>query len=120
MKKLLVILLIFFGCTSEPKDYEPDFNTQEGIEEFASRASIIARDYVKENLKSPSTAKFPFSNYSYSNPDKEKRIIGIKSYVDAQNSFGGTMRETYHIKLKFKSGDWADRNNWELISLIFE
>ena len=119
MKKLLFILSlgILFNCSNEQKDYVPDLKTTEGIEKYADRASIIAKDFVKQNLKSPSTAKFPSSDFSYSNPEVDSRTITIKSYVDAENSFGATSRKEYYVKLRFKSGDWADMQNWELLQI---
>lgn len=119
MKKLFLILTlgILFNCCSNQKDYVPDLKTKEGIERFADRASIIAKDFIKQNLKSPSTSKFPISDFSYSNPDADKKTIIIKSYVDAENSFGAILRKNYYVKLRFKSGDWADIQNWELLLL---
>lgn len=87
-------------------------------EELARQAFIISQDYVKKNLKAPSTAKFPFLDYTFSDPDPDNTII-IKSYVDAQNSFGAKLRNDYYVKVRYKGGDWADIQNWELIKLEF-
>jgi hypothetical protein len=73
--------------TSEPSDLEKG---------FAWGAAIIA---VKENLKAPSTAKFPFS---YSSADIKKIDINtfvVKSYVDAENSFGAKIRNNFTVTI---------------------
>ena len=53
---------------------------------------------IKSILKSPSTAKFPW-------PDewrmsKKKGSIIVQSYVDAQNSFGATIRSDFQVTYK--------------------
>lgn len=120
MKKLLLFFtaLIILSC-DDSKPYQPDFSTKDGREDFARKAWVMTPEFVKQNLQSPSTAKFPFSDYTFSDPKSDNSII-IKSYVDAQNSFGGTLRETFFINLKFNGGDWSDINNWSLINIRFE
>ncbi|MGD8189066.1 hypothetical protein ACQCN2_03595 [Brevibacillus ginsengisoli] len=68
---------------------------------FAWTASIEA---VKDKLKTPSTADFPFS---YLNEDIKEVGINtfvVKSYVDAENSFGAKIRSNFTVKIK-KTGD---------------
>lgn len=121
MKKLIFIasiLFSFFSCSNSPEKF-PDFTTDKGKEDFARKAFTISQDFVKQNLKSPSTADFPLLDYSWSEPDIANNSVIIKSYVDAQNAFGGMLRQTFYAKVKYKSGDWADINNWTLIELKF-
>jgi len=118
MKNLLLLfVVILVSCSSEPKPYTPDYSTTEGVEEFARKAFITAQEYVKDNLKSPSTAKFPFLEYSWSDPDTATNTIIIKSHVDAQNAFGATIRNTFYVKLKFNGGLWEEKSNWSLIDI---
>ena len=56
-----------------------------------------SEDYVRNSLKSPSTAKFPAD--SEWKIWKEKKAIYVESYVDAQNSFGATIRNTFKLKI---------------------
>lgn len=80
-------------------------------------ADIMMRDYVKKELKSPSTAKFASAT------EKAARVIikmdnyvyYVKSFVDSENSFGATIRTHYHGEIKQISDD-----KWKLISLEFE
>jgi len=70
-----------------------------GHDEFDAVAA--AEKIVKSNLKSPSTAEFC--------KHKEYTITcsgdtwTIKGYVDAQNSFGATLRNNFTVKITFTS-----------------
>lgn len=66
-------------------------------------AMVIAEKVVKGNLKSPSTAEFcSSSEYTVS-------CVGntwtVKGYVDAQNSFGATLRNNFTVKFTFSSSN---------------
>ena len=68
-------------------------------------ATRYAKDVVRSRLKSPSTAKFvewmPLAEYSRSSG--QWRISGS---VDAQNSFGATIRSYYMVEVKKVNGLW--------------
>jgi hypothetical protein len=66
------------------------------------QASIDARDVVRGMLKSPSTASFP---WEYSANRWGKNGFTIKSYVDAQNGFGATVRTQWLVRLRYTSKD---------------
>lgn len=58
---------------------------------------IVAQNIVKNNLKSPSSAKFPSGNGSYI---VKKSIDGdfiVSGYVDASNSFGSMLRKNWVV-----------------------
>ena len=61
----------------------------------------LAMDVVKSQLKSPSSAKFPFS---YADEDvsitKLEDIYTVKAWVDAENSFGSTLRSNFTVTMK--------------------
>ncbi len=86
-------------------------------DDFAYRAYVISKTMVKSNLKSPSTADFPFSDYRYTRVNTNQIII--EGYVDSQNSFGATVRNSFNIELKYNGGPWSDESNWQLISIDF-
>ncbi len=75
-----------------------------------SMAYIMSQNFVKRQLKSPSTAQFPLSA-SYATEIGECHYA-IRSYVDAQNAFGGTIRNRYSVEMKYQSGDktWQATN----------
>jgi hypothetical protein len=57
-------------------------------------AMTFAQVYVKRQLKSPSTAKFPSNvdSYTYKREGNEWAVAG---WVDATNSYGATIRTTW-------------------------
>lgn len=64
-------------------------------------AYSYAQEFVKQKLKSPSTAEFP-AGFSA----KEEHVLNlgdgeylIKSWVDSQNSFGATIRTNFDCKI---------------------
>lgn len=64
-------------------------------DEEASNLQIKCQEIVKETLKSPSMAKFPsILEWGFS---KEKNIVTVQGYVDAQNSFGAEVRSTFQF-----------------------
>ena len=81
---------------------------QESSDEFDAR--IYAKEYVKNSLKAPSTAKFQSpANFAVQhlkggkdNPNQD--LWKVSGYVDAQNSFGAMMRNRFYIEL-VKLGD---------------
>jgi hypothetical protein len=84
-------------------------------EDFAGKAFIISKVFVKDRLVSPKSADFPFLDYKFSNVTNNTIII--ESYVDSENSYGSEVRSSYKIKLKLIGSDWGDEDNWEVISL---
>lgn len=60
-----------------------------------SNLMINCQNQVKEILTSPSTAKFPnILKWGFA---KDKNMVTVQSYVDAQNSFGATVRSEFQF-----------------------
>jgi hypothetical protein len=76
-------------------------------------AYIIMQRYVKERLKSPSTAKFPSVDFKYQN--REDNVYYIDGYVDSQNSFGATIRTNF-VGVIQQTG----KDTWQLKDLALE
>lgn len=102
---LIVVLTLVFTCNSvDYSERELDQN------EMRFMAYDYAEQAVKTQLKSPSTASFP----TYSEKVKGIRNIyflneknndwEIKSWVDAQNGFGGIVRNNFSIKIHIENG----------------
>lgn len=68
---------------------------------------------VKEELKAPASAKFPSCNRASIRKVAEG-VYAVKSYVDAQNSFGAMIRTGYVCQVKYR-GDHL----WTLQRLVF-
>jgi hypothetical protein len=68
----------------------------------AGLAQLMAERFVKQELRSPSTANFPAT--------AEVRQVGgawlVSSYVDAQNGFGATIRNHWTAELRDHGSQW--------------
>lgn len=64
-------------------------------------AWTAAKDIVESNLKSPSTAEF--CSFSSAAIQRDGNTWTITGYVDAQNSFGATLRNNFTVKITFTS-----------------
>lgn len=55
--------------------------------------------YIKQRLKAPSTAEFPwYDSSAVSGPDGN--VYTVRSYVDSENGFGAKIRTNYAVKLR--------------------
>ena len=81
-----------------------------------SMAYIMMEDFIKSQLKSPSTAKFPgvFAGKLDHVSAIGNQTYIIRSYVDSQNGFGAIIRTNFIGKIK-----QIGANNWKLLSLEF-
>ena len=82
---------------------------QEKRNTISMSESIQVRDYCKKIinsvLKSPSTAEYPDSFLNPLNDwqmYKNNNLVTVKSYVDAQNSFGATLRNNFIIQVQMQ------------------
>lgn len=72
-------------------------------------AYAMCQQYVKNSLKAPSTADFPWSGRGTRNSIGNYVVV---SYVDAENSFGAKLRNHYTCEVEHIGGD-----RWRLINL---
>jgi len=93
----------------------PSEGESQDIDPTSSQVFIISQDFVSSALKSPSTAKFPVTDYQFY--DLGDHVYGIVSYVDSQNGFGAVVRSSYSTTTVFSGGQWANPNNWTLKKL---
>lgn len=69
----------------------------------AIRIRDHSKDIINSILKSPSTAEYPDSFLNPLNDwsmVKKNNLVTVSSYVDAQNSFGATIRSKFVIQVK--------------------
>lgn len=100
--------------TSDIAEKQKDSNELRG-KDRSDMAFIQCKHLVSERLKSPSTADFPFLDRDAWRFSDQTYVI--KSYVDAQNSFGAMMRNNWYCKIQFVAGDDLDINNWRLLNI---
>ena len=64
----------------------------------------MAQQFVKERLKAPRTAKFPWAADDYQVTNNGNRYI-VVSWVDAQNTFGTLIRTHYVVDMTYLGND---------------
>lgn len=90
---VLAIIALFEMCAFGGKD-------DDSIGE--SDAWVCAQDVVERNLKSPSSAKFCLMSEAtihYNGEEDGGSRYTVSGYVDAQNSFGATIRQNFTVNL---------------------
>jgi hypothetical protein len=110
---IIILSIIFSDGNCSGKKGENDIDSTE----LSLKAYSCAKQYVKTNLLSPSTADFPWSDYRiWILTDS---TVVIKSYVDAENVFGAKIRQDYRIRLKWYN-DYTDIDDWNVLEFGFE
>ncbi len=112
----LVLFLASKMCSSPETKKDSATEIKKGIDSTSLwyYSKSFAKDYVKQQLKSPSTAEFPDKDFKvWFEPDS---TVTIKCAVDAQNSYGAMIRGNYYLKMKWKK-DFKDSDNWTLITI---
>jgi hypothetical protein len=110
---VIVLLCVIFSCIAFTG------NDSGNKKDYATMAFIQCTVYVENRLKSPSTADFPASSIS-NIQDLGNNVFEIRSYVDAQNSFGAVIRNNFYCKIQYigdAEGDGYDMKNWNLVQL---
>lgn len=90
MRYAVLLFLALAGCSRTPP-------CEDKIAAF-----VMAQEFVKRDLRSPSTADFPMitADGVSSVPitlDDGRCAFAVRTYVDAQNAFGGVVRETFSL-----------------------
>jgi len=74
-------------------------------------AQTLCNMRVKEGLKAPRTAKYPWT----ANVHVSGGRASMTSYVDAQNSFGALIRTHYFCAVQYGGGKPGDVANWSVV-----
>lgn len=82
-------------------------------------AAIICSNFVEASLKSPKSADFPWDKAAGGTRILGNQTYAIRSYVDAQNSYGAELRNWYDCKVQYKAGEDVNPANWKLLALQF-
>lgn len=102
----LALAAILAGCSKTPP-------CEDRIGAF-----VMAQEFIKRDLKAPSTAVFPYiGGENTSDPTKTgdgRCAFAVRMSVDAQNSFGAQLRQRYSVVL---SPDQDGSGNWSLESI---
>lgn len=90
----------------------------ENIKESTPRtdAIVMAQQFVEKNLKSPRSAKFPWSFDEYNvyalEGEGYENSYEVNGYVDAENSFGAMIRNQFTVQMKNIGND-----QWQLLDI---
>lgn len=81
-----------------------------------TEAWVMAKGFVKNALRSPSTADFGGIFDQSPNCNSAASAWKCVGWVDAQNGFGATVRSYFSVTIKWISaGDWADPRSWDVV-----
>lgn len=78
-----------------------------------SDACSMSQDFVKDNLKAPTTAQFPMWTEDNCKTSHNGDHWTVYSYVDSQNGFGAMIRSEYVAEMTYSPG----RDNWTLTNI---
>lgn len=132
---IIVVLLVGFGGYYNNKAKIANLNIQTVLlhtsfdkldeKERDKYLCVQANEYIKNTLKSPSTAKFSDPNALH----EENVILGneqnsyvVIGYVDAQNSFGAMIRSNFSVTIRIKNNQYNKNTNgydYSVISYTF-
>lgn len=122
-----MIVFVIAQCSIANSKYDAKYANESSADKFvvepsdtkssdeSSMAFIQCKEFVKERLKAPSSADFPFLDYQASILTDNHYFI--TSYVEAQNAFGVKLKNNYTCSVKWDVADSSAIRNWELISL---
>ena len=101
---MILVGVFFILFMISPNDDDAS-RSHSKIENYTLKnAYFSSQTILNRHLKSPETARYP----SYSNirviQTQAKYIVN--AYVDAQNSFGATLRQRYTAQMKRSGNDW--------------
>jgi len=102
--------VILLGCVGALAWFYFTFTPHGPAGPVLTDAYINSQVYVQDQLKAPSSAKFPYSGdaSAVTITDLGNHVAKVTAYVDAQNSFGAMIRTHYTATLKWVSGsDWT-------------
>jgi hypothetical protein len=109
-------VLLILGCVLMTYVFLSRGNeNSSGGQNLESMASVQCRNFVKDNIKSPSTAKFTTPMTTKLSDD----TFEVVAYVDAENSFGAVVRNLFICRIRYEGGDDAFQSNWSLLDLTF-
>ena len=115
------IIIAFYGprvCNAKPLNTDSYTSSSYNNTNEDANPCIISEDFIKQDLRHPSTADF--SSFDCSTTKNDDGTYTILRKVSAQNSFGVESSYVYKVRLGFTGGNWVDMSNWKLIDIRSE
>lgn len=116
---IAILVASFFLIRSCTKDSHEEIKAKKEAEikqkeeEQKTLAYVYSQLCVKQKLKSPSSAKFPYTDEAEILKENDSTYL-IKSYVDSQNSFGAMLRTNYLCEVIIVDEEHYICNNTQL------
>ncbi|MFZ5935019.1 hypothetical protein ACOKS3_09295 [Pseudomonas sp. HS6-2] len=80
-------------------------------------AFVMSQNFVKQGLKSPASAKFPYVNDRGVDVTADGKCgFSVLAYVDSQNGFGAIVRSSYLAKISYS----RETKRWSLSELTIQ
>ena len=98
---VIVVICVIIALNLLSGNREPSGSRQTANDTLGARTA--ARLFVRDRLKSHSSAKF--GSISASSLDNSR--YSFSGYVDAQNSFGAQIRTHFSGVVRYKTGTWV-------------
>lgn len=98
----VVVAGMWWGYTSWKNDPAREIERAQKDCNDSTMAYVMSQNFVKQRLKSPASADFPYMNGRgvVSVPDEECNFF-VSAYVDSQNGFGAKIRAYYETKMSY-------------------
>jgi hypothetical protein len=106
---IAVFIIVIFGIS---KNSTVHLNRKPTAQE----AFNIARIFVKEHLKQPSTAVFPDHSFKPA-IDTAQNSYQLQSTVKAINTDGKMENSDWVINMRYTGGDWSEKTSWQVVSV---
>ena len=103
------IIFLIFKCSCSQTDEEKAVSNAENLK---IKAFVYSHNCVEQQLKSPSSAEFPYGTEGVTKIDDKTFLIN--SYVDSQNSFGAMIRTKYSCQVTINGDDNYTCDNVQL------
>lgn len=101
---LTIVTFLFLAFGSDNDNDDGSSSSSPETNKFL--AYNYAEKFVKERLKSPSTAKFPGTTEKYKHiTELGNTEYQIYSWVDSQNGFGAMIRSSFSCKIIFEGNN---------------
>lgn len=101
----LVLLVGYAACRGPEEKPQSDRVEEPSDSSNTLGAWTYMKEFVRQRLKSPSTAEFPFGGHRDVTALGNRRYL-VDSYVDSQNSFGATLRTKFRGVIRETPGGW--------------
>jgi hypothetical protein len=99
---VLVLMIVIPIVATGGKAIQTDKSSSKAEYAEFERQQRIAKTAVEKGLKSPKSAKFSTDDKDWIVSD-ENGLIVVSSFVDANNEFNATLRNTFTVKYKYNA-----------------